>query len=372
MKVLLLVTALPRIPLDGVTIPIDALLPLLAERAEVAVGAFETSEESKARALSRGASRIIELPKRSPHQILPLVPPGISDYYSGAAQKIVMEDEYDLVVAHRLHTAFVGRYARAPRRTLIIQDLLSQKFEQNGTRSRVFNPLGRRWYRKIEAKSFLSFSSFHVVSEEERQKVLKEHGDDRNVVVSANGVSRWAIKTSAGWERPVVGYFGNLRQGRNVDALSRLRRILSTFDESERPTLRVVGSGASAALASDLESAPGIEFVGECMDPEQELSSVSLLVNPQQVATGIKNSVLEPMTGGHLAIVSDAIAKGIEVEDGVHARVCETDIEFREAIVESLENPTVCFEIGQRGARYVLDRFTWDSYADDLFSEVVL
>ena len=123
MKLLFLVAALPTFPLDGVTLPIEELLPQFAKDYEVTIGTFAGSIDAEAHALERGASEVLRLPVRSKRQVLPMVPPGISSYYSADATSLLKDRAFDLVVSHRLHTAFVGSSPKADRRVLIVQDL---------------------------------------------------------------------------------------------------------------------------------------------------------------------------------------------------------------------------------------------------------
>ena len=94
------------------------------------------------------------------------------------------------------------------------------------------------------------------------------------------------------------------------------------------------------------------------------------MVNPQLEATGIKNSVLEPMGGCHTVVMSVAIAKGIRVKDRVTGLVCESDEDFVDAIRFGLQSPQVCAEIGQQAKVYVQGNFSWESYASQITGTV--
>ena len=134
MRILFVATCSPMPPMNGVNIPVRALLKCLSEHNEVTFATFATID-SEVVASELGVE-VVLLPKATMlEQQLRMVPRGIAPYFSDKARQILTQIRSDLVIGHRLHCAYATSTHTALRR-LIVQDVISAKVEQYSSANR--------------------------------------------------------------------------------------------------------------------------------------------------------------------------------------------------------------------------------------------
>lgn len=363
MRILFVATCSPMPPMNGVNIPVRALLKRLSEQHDVIFATF-AAVDSEVVACELGVE-VVLLPQATMlERQIRMVPRGIAPYFSEKAKRVLNRINSDIVIGHRLHCAYVTSEHTASRR-LIVQDVISAKVEQYSSANQFLTKVVKSWYHKVEAHYFPFFERLYVVSNSEAE-ILNRHvlTADCEVVVAPNGVEVWPQIKPLAKCSATIGYFGRLDSNRNRAALERLIDLIRHSDLIDMGLcLRVVGGGGSDQLRTDLSIESWIEYVGESDSPEKELADVIAIVNPQQVASGMKNSVIEPMSGGLVAIVSPPISDGLGTTHKENIIVADSDVEFVCAISETLQNSGLLAKVGLAGRQFIINRFSWCRYA---------
>lgn len=97
------------------------------------------------------------------------------------------------------------------------------------------------------------------------------------------------------------------------------------------------------------------------------LSRADIFVLPSS-SEGFSISVLEAMACG-LPVVITKQCNFPEVEELGAGKVIDTDAtQLSDALIELLDNPDLCKEIGNRGKRLVAEKYTWDKVADKMIT----
>jgi glycosyltransferase involved in cell wall biosynthesis len=367
MRVLFLASSFPFPPLSGTDVSAAELIRELAGRPdiELSVGYFSTTD---APSTVPGAT-LIRLPHRSSREAPGiLVPRGLRRYYSSRARRVLQSVQPDLIIAHRLHTAYVAVGLPA-RRVLVLQDVISAKTDQFLSAPSPVQRTLSAHYRLVERWALGQFERIYVVSAAERDNVKRFHSRflSRTFVARMGFQVHEGRANDAGQPRESdIIYFGNLASGRNQRAARRAARIVgATRAFHPRARAVAIGAGASAEVCADLRDA-GFDFVGEVSDPDVHLRRSKVLLNPQQTASGVKTSVLRGMGLGMACAVSPPIADGIGGSPGRDYEVCESDEDFVLLLTSLLDDPSRRRELGEAAAAYAGRTFTWAAYADAL------
>jgi glycosyltransferase involved in cell wall biosynthesis len=144
---------------------------------------------------------------------------------------------------------------------------------------------------------------------------------------------------------PVAGILASGAWPPTVEALRRLVERVWPAVRRKMPEARLLVAGRGVADLRWLRDRPGVEIVGEVPTAGGFLSSLSLLIFPQDRGSGIKVKVLESIAVGLPVVTTPPGAEGILAGDGV---VIETDDErLAEAAVRLLRDPS---ERRERGA----------------------
>jgi glycosyltransferase involved in cell wall biosynthesis len=103
-------------------------------------------------------------------------------------------------------------------------------------------------------------------------------------------------------------------------------------------TLRIVGANPPASLAASARE--GVEVTGEVPDVLPWLNDAALIVAPLRLGAGMRVKVVEALAHGKAVVASPRAIEGLDVTDGVHVALADTDAEFVAKIVALLRSPT--------------------------------
>lgn len=389
MKVAVLSTRLPYPPTDGIVIPVYELIRELSKRHELALVCFADAEghleERRRHLLGFGQSVQVFHPRPKVAYALPwhwpalarAVPLSVFPYTSRPAQRAVdrllVEQGYDAVVCHLVHTAALlpaGRSASYAT-CMIIQDAVYHQIEQNrpylaSWPRRAYAGIDAWLMRRYETTQYRRVDARCVVSQRERERVLALDGG-LEVDVVPNGVDADYYRPDETVRKePAVVYVGALRSYRNEEAAWILTTKIFPSLRARFPELRlmIVGKDPSPRLLDASRQDPAVQVVGAVADVRPFLRRASVYVSPQRVGSGIKNSVLQALAVGLPAVVSPSSVEGIEGQDGRDYLVRRTPAEFVESTARILATPSLAATLGERGRELVLSRYTWRRYAE--------
>lgn len=367
MRVLFLASNFPLQARSGTDVSAAELIRELAGRADVelSVASFAAMASSS----SVPGVELIRLPYRRPLELPGLVVPrGLRRYYSPRGRSVGSRVEPDLVIAHRLHMAYVAAGLDC-RRVLVLQDVISAKVDHFSKAPRPVRRALAAHYRLVERWALACFERIYVVSESERENVGRLHPSSLQRTSVARMGFEVESEVQAGGEQPPesdVIYFGNLTSVRNQKAARRAAAIV-TAARAVRPGLRAVaiGAGGTAKVRRELADA-GFDFVGEVGDADAYLRASKVLLNPQESASGVKTSVLRGMGLAMACAISAPIADGIGGSPGREYEVGETEDDFVHLLSSLLADPARRLALGQAASRHVRQTFSWAAYVDAL------
>lgn len=156
-----------------------------------------------------------------------------------------------------------------------------------------------------------------VMTEEDAAEVTGRTG--ARVVAIPNGVPRIA-RNARSDTRPTIGFVGSLDYPPNIDAVDRLINtvwpvVRGGVDDAR---LLVAGRNPSAALRAQVEDVG--ELLANFEDVGAVLSEIDVAVFPGTLGRGIRNSVLEALSAGCVAVSSGRGGRGVDTVAAEHPR----------------------------------------------------
>lgn len=211
----------------------------------------------------------------------------------------------------------------------------------------------RRYQRRVLASADVAL----VCSRNDARRL----GDvPAKIVVCPNGADLVHNEHETAPSEPVVLFVGQLTYAPNERAAHRLAVRLLPLIQRERPDVRLRLVGAHKPPLGALADLPGVEVAGFVDDLATEWRRASVLVVPLVSGGGTRLKILESFARG-IPVVSTAVgAEGLDVVDGTHLLIADSDEELASAILQVLSDPEAAYRRAVNARELVSDRYRWD------------
>lgn len=143
----------------------------------------------------------------------------------------------------------------------------------------------------------------------------------------------------AGTDPTGIAWIGSFIHPPNIDAAVRLAKHIFPRVQARVPgaTLQLIGSHASERVRH-LDGG-GVTVSADVPDVRPYLDRAAVFAAPIRQGGGMRVKVLEALAYGKAIVASPLALEGLDVRDGEHLLVAESDEEFANAIVGLLEDP---------------------------------
>jgi glycosyltransferase involved in cell wall biosynthesis len=223
----------------------------------------------------------------------------------------------------------------------------------------------RRWERRVLSQAGV----VAAVTEADALAMARLSGG-RPVGVVANGVDTRAFARVT----PAVGsgkvlFVGNYEYAPNLDAVEwALAEVLPRL-WCQLPDTRFIVCGHALPEAWPRRFADTrIEWRGYVSDLTEVQAEAAAFLAPLRAGGGSKLKVLEALAAGLPLISTLEGVSGLEIVDGVHARLAATADGLAEALVAVLSRPDHARALGEAGRGHVVARFDWCATVAELES----
>jgi hypothetical protein len=171
----------------------------------------------------------------------------------------------------------------------------------------------------------------------------------------------------AACDRPIVGLIGSMHWYPSKSAAERLIRNIWPLVHTAIPTgeLRVAGWNARQAL-SHIPTDEGITIIENVAHPREFFSTISVMVYAPRRGSGCKVKVMEAMAYGVPVVTTWEGREGLDVEDGVHCLVRETDEDIADAVVRLLRDAELRRKLRRAGRELIETRYAPARVVDEL------
>lgn len=312
--------------------------------------------------------------------LLTNTPLQIAYYKSGIYKKKLNEllVNHDLFLAHLIRTGDYLRNFNVPK-ILEMTDAISMNYQgintlgiKRGFRSYVYKIETKRLI-KYERSIIQDYPLVVLVSELDRQFLLGEAVENKNVVVCSNGVDLTRLPFELRINSKPIGVFiGNMTSLQNLDAcLFFAKEVLPKIRERVDFHFRIVGR-ISDCDARGLEKYDGVEVLANVSNIASAVRDAKIGLSPVRIGAGVQNKVLEYMALG-LPVVSSSLAiDGLQVKPNQNVMVANTPQDYVEVIVKLLEDPNLQKQLAYSAHEYVKKFHSWDSLLQPMLEKINL
>lgn len=242
----------------------------------------------------------------------------------------------EIVHAEHLHTSYAIRGGAVPVFTYVHHlDTIDWEHRTDLTRSEraTFSELQRATRRDVRAND-------HLITATDRLKRRSIEMGAKNVITVpvALDLAQYPLQPTPS-APPVVGVIGSMDSYPSRSAAERVIKRLWPRIHQQVPDARLVVAGhQSKEFLSHLFPVDGGELIGEVAHPIDFFGQVSALLYPPVRGSGMKIKVLEAMAYGVPVVSNSEGFEGLEIVNGEHGAMAESDDEFVEATVQLLQS----------------------------------
>lgn len=116
----------------------------------------------------------------------------------------------------------------------------------------------------------------------------------------------------------------------------------------------------------DLEKTPGIHVTGTVEDTRPYYARAAVAVAPYRFGEGTKLKVLEAMASGVPVVSTPIGCQGIDVVDGEHVLIAESEKDFGHQVIRLLGDAQKRTQVAGAARRRIEEKYTWEKIVGDL------
>ena len=211
-----------------------------------------------------------------------------------------------------------------------------------------------------------AFERTTVVSEVERQTLLRIGCDPSRVCVVPNGVAREDLSRPPSRRSPTLVYSGAVTYRANYDAVLTLVRKIWPIVRSQRPDVSLVVTGSTDDVDLSPLRADGVMFTGYLEDVKHLVAASAACVVPLRLGGGTRLKILESMALGTPVIATTKGAEGLEITPGEDILIANEPGDFARQVIRVLDEGGLAERLARKGRALVDRLYTWDKIGAQL------
>jgi polysaccharide biosynthesis protein PslH len=226
-----------------------------------------------------------------------------------------------------------------------------------GLRRTIYRRDALAW-QAYERELLRSVSAAVVFTERDRQTLLPLAGDTPLYTIRPGTP---ACKTASQLDAPghSLLFAGSFEHPPNIEAAIRLLTRIFPRVRTRVPdaSLFIVGPHPPASIIR--AAGAGVTVTGEVADVTPYMERACVILAPLQFGGGIRVKVMEALGFGRAVVATRVAAEGLEVINGKHLVLAETDDEFADAIIDLLGKPESRAALAANARAWAENHLTW-------------
>lgn len=297
---------------------------------------------------------------------LNLKPRSLVDTFSpemaGKISQLINENKYDLVIASQLPMAAYYPYFR--KIPAIFEELEIGLSLPGSNRSAGWKDRLRHTLTWIKSREYLKrllnvFRAVTVVSEMEKELVLRNFSNTREVVVIPNCLNLNEYQDVRVEPKPDTLIFtGSFRYYVNYEAMQWFVGKVFPVVLDKIPSAKLIITGDHAGLS--LPSTRNVMLAGHVDDIKSLIASSTVALAPLWGGGGTRLKIIESLALGTPVVSTYKGAEGLDVVNGKTALLADTPAEFANAVIRVLESPLLRQSLAEEGRRLVRQKYSFD------------
>jgi glycosyltransferase involved in cell wall biosynthesis len=159
-----------------------------------------------------------------------------------------------------------------------------------------------------------------------------------------------------------VVFVGAFMHEPNVEAARRLVEAILPRIRVQRPDAGLTIVGADPP--PDLLDREGVLVTGRVPEVAPYVESAAVVVAPLSLGAGVRIKVLDALARGKALVATPKAIEGLEVRDGEHLLVRDTDADFADAVVSLLDDPSLRQRLGAAARAWSEASLAWATTLD--------
>jgi glycosyltransferase involved in cell wall biosynthesis len=236
--------------------------------------------------------------------------------------------------------------------------------QETGPR-RLRQRLEARRAARFERDNLARFDGVIAVSDLDRRLFTERYDlPGERVVAIENAVDPgyFAFQPRVASDAPSIVFVGSLGYAPNAQAAARLLDGILPLVRQRRPDVRLqlVGQAPPVSLLARADP-PRVTVTGRVEDVRPYLAAAAVCCVPLAAGSGTKYKVLEALSAGVPVVCTGLALEGLDLRDGEHVLVADTDAQIAAAVCALIENPERAAALARRGRQEVEVRHSWNA-----------
>ncbi|GAB4280558.1 MAG: hypothetical protein Kow0068_04830 [Marinilabiliales bacterium] len=233
----------------------------------------------------------------------------------------------------------------------------------------------KRWFFNYEFKKLKNyenemmdcFNSYAMISRQDCENFTNPKKD--KIIIIPNGVDfSNFIPNEKAQKKYDIGFIGNLSYPPNIEAVLFIAEKVMPLLISEKKDIKFMIAGVNATQKIKSLQSENIDIPGFFENISDAISMCRIILAPMIISIGLQNKILQAMAMKIPTIVTETANNPIGAPDGEAIIVANTPEEFKNAIIELLNNPEKAKMIGENGYHFVKENFEWENQNNKLLA----
>lgn len=302
-----------------------------------------------------------------------------AEFYNYKEAKNTVKNElkngnYDIVSGYLYLTSQFVDLCTKEIKWLDIVDSISMLYERQipNTKSvlkKLFLIEEKRRVQKVEANAVRNFDLITMISDTDKAHISKFTDTDKIVLIK-NGVNI-DERFSAEYNPNMIAYLGDMAYIQNHNAVMWfIENVLPDLIKVNPDILlKVIGKSPKEELIEKCKDNKHIVITGLVDDVKKELMECAILICPIKISSGLQNKVLEAMSVGVPAIVTEQIANPITQDKNILLQA-NNEQEWLEQIQRICTNREYRLELSKKSKEFIENNFSWKFFLKKLDEEL--
>lgn len=217
---------------------------------------------------------------------------------------------------------------------------------------------------RYESQVFERFDKKTIISVPDRDKI--PHPDKAQITIIPNGVDTDFFKPFASEQQYDVVFTGNMGYPPNINGAEFLVKEIMPRVWSERPDTTVVIAGANPSPKVKGLGSDNVLITGWVEDIRTYYACSKVFIAPMRIGTGLQNKVLEAMAMKLPCITSPLANNALGAREGNEILIGKNAGTYAQHILSLLSDSDFRIQLGNKGYKFVLQHFNWESTTAEL------
>jgi sugar transferase (PEP-CTERM/EpsH1 system associated) len=293
--------------------------------------------------------------------------------------KLLQNEKFDLIWINFLFMANI-LFKTLTRNIPVILDqfeadeLIWKRYIKNGNFfQKVFSYLNLKKIQILQKRVFGQINALICVSEAEAEFMKLRAPLNMKIWVAPNGVDADFFQDSSDIKKTAstILLSGSMCIVRNIDAAvwfgkTIFPKIKKVVPEAE---FWIVGYNPDKKVLA-LNAIPGIIITGTVEDIRPYYKKAKVYVAPFRFGEGTRLKILEAMATGLPIVSTEGGCQGIDVIDGQHMFVANSEEDFSNRVIELLRNPQLSQKLTNAGRMLVEQKYNWEAIVNNIDKQI--